>query len=134
MAKTKILVIDDDVTATRMLKLGLEKTGAYEVREENCSVHGLEAARQFRPDLILLDVMMPGADGGDVASRIAADKLLKKTPIIFLTSLVSEDETGERSLLSGGYRFLAKPVSAARVRQFIDECLGSQNSPALGAA
>ena len=78
----------------------------YEIREENRSFAALQTAREFRPDLILLDVDMPGKDGGAVSAEIARDPLVTGTPIVFVTSLVSEHESGMR----GGVRFLAKPV------------------------
>ena len=65
MSRKRILVIDDEASFTRNLKLNLEETGEYEVREENKGTEGLTAAREFRPDLILLDVIMPDMAGGD---------------------------------------------------------------------
>ena len=62
-----------------------EETGAYEVRQENTGADGLATAREFKPDLILLDVTMPDMNGGDVALQIEADRNLKNTPIVFLT-------------------------------------------------
>src|SRR5258706_15639749 len=86
MLPKKILVVDDEVTITRLLKLNLEKTGAYVVREENRGAKAYAAAREFKPDLILLDVMMPDLDGGEVAAQLQADPLMKGIPIIFLTA------------------------------------------------
>ncbi len=60
MNTKRILVVDDDIQATRMVKWALDRTGRYEVREVNDSTRALEAAREFKPDLILLDVCMPG--------------------------------------------------------------------------
>ncbi len=115
MKKKRILVVDDDVATCRLLKMGLEKTGAYEVRDESHARRALATAREFKPDLILLDVCMPDADGGDVAFQICADAGLKHTPVVFLTSLVSERETGVHALQSGGHQFLAKPASLEKV-------------------
>ena len=111
MEKKRILIIDDEASFTRMVKLNLEKTGAFEVREENKATYALAAAREFKPDLILLDVIMPTMDGGDVASQIRNDRHLKGTPIVFLTATVSQREAGEAGLNSGGDLFLAKPIS-----------------------
>jgi len=55
----RILLIDDEKSFTQMLKLNLEMSGLYEVREENRGVHALAAAREFAPDLVFLDIMMP---------------------------------------------------------------------------
>lgn len=70
MNKHRILIVDDEHAITRMVKLNLESTGRYEVRGENSSVNALAVAREFRPDLVLLDVIMPGADGGEIAARM----------------------------------------------------------------
>jgi len=119
--KKRILMVDDEVSFARMVKLNLEQTGAFEVRTENAATHALAAAREFKPDLILLDVIMPNMDGGDVCRQIRRDRQFKETPIIFLTATVSPGEAGEGGLNSGGDLFLAKPISVqslvARIRE-----------------
>jgi CheY-like chemotaxis protein len=121
MEKTRILIIDDEPSFTRMVKLNLEKTGAFEVREENKATYALAAAREFRPDLILLDVIMPTMDGGDVQARIQNDPNLRGVPIIFLTATVSRREAGAGVLSSGGALFLPKPVSLEALIKCINE-------------
>lgn len=127
MSKTKVLIVDDDVAASRLLGLGLEKTGTFQVKVENSANQALSRAREFGPDVILLDVCMPGADGGDVAFRIHGDALLRSTPIIFLTSLVSGNESNNTTVQRGGYEFLPKPASLAKVVECIDRHLGRQD-------
>src|SRR5438876_821277 len=90
--KRRILIIDDDRDASHLIKILLEKNGRYVVLEENAAATAHQSARNFRPDLILLDVMMPGTDGGDVAAQIEADLDLQRTPIVFLTGLVTKAE------------------------------------------
>jgi two-component system, OmpR family, response regulator len=121
MDKKRILIIDDEASFTRMVKLNLEKTGAFEVREENKATYAVAAAREFKPDLILLDVIMPAMDGGDVASHIQCDRYLKGTPIVFLTATVSVREAGPEGLNSGGALFLPKPVSLENLIKCINE-------------
>ena len=121
MDKKRILIIDDEASFTRMVKLNLEKTGSFEVREENKATYALAAAREFKPDLILLDVIMPTMDGGDVAAQFENDKQLKQTPIIFLTATVSRREAGVGGFNSGGSLFLAKPVSLETLVKCINE-------------
>ena len=130
MEKKRILIIDDEATFTRMVKLNLEKTGAFEVREENMAVAALAAAREFKPDLILLDVIMPAMDGGDVAAHIRNDRHLKGTPIVFLTATVSQREAGEGGLNSGGDLFLAKPVSVENLINCLNENIRPPAAPA----
>ena len=86
--KKKILVVDDETSITRLLKLNLEGTDKYVVREENEGARAVAAAQEFKPDLVLLDVMMPDADGGDVAAGIRGHGELKNVPIVFLTAAV----------------------------------------------
>ena len=81
----------------------------------------LATAREFKPDLILLDVIMPSIDGGDVAAQLRADRNLKATPIVFLTATVSKREAGEGTLNSGGDLFLAKPVSVDTLINCLNE-------------
>ena len=122
MSKTKILIVDDDMAPSRLLGLGLEKTGAFEVKVENSATQAFGRAREFHPDLILLDVCMPGADGGDVAFQIHDDPSLRSTPISFLTSLVSGQEAS-KTVQRGGYEFLSKPASLGKVIECIDRHL-----------
>lgn len=108
MAKRKILMIDDEVGFTRMVKLNLEASGLFEVEVQNDSLKAVEAAKRFNPDLILLDVMMPEIDGSEVARRIRADGTA--VPIIFLTAAITTEELGASLGTLGGETFLAKPV------------------------
>src|SRR5919109_851520 len=66
--KPRILIVDDEPAFTRLVKLALEQDGYYEVQEENHGRHALAAALEFRPDLVLLDVIMPDMGGAEVAA------------------------------------------------------------------
>lgn len=121
--RLRILVVDDEPALTRLLKLHLEGTGLYEVREENLGLQALEAAREFRPDVILLDIIMPDVSGGDVAARLKSDPDLKRTPVIFLTALMSQDQAKQASE-SDDYQYLAKP---ATLEELMDSVRGTLN-------
>ncbi len=121
MNTKRILVVDDEPSVTRNLKLNLESGGGYEVLGENQAANALAAARSFQPDLILLDVMMPDMDGGEVAARLQADPLLRDTPVIFLTAIVSNEETDGHEMVSGGATFLAKPVDMGELRKTMEQ-------------
>ncbi len=123
MGKKRILIIDDEVGLTRLLKLNLEQTGAYEVRTENQGSRALAAAREFRPDLILCDVIMPDLEGSDVASQIKADPVLTATPLVFVTAVVSREEVEAQGGVIGGHPFLAKPVTVEKVVEYIEQHL-----------
>ncbi|MBI4539462.1 MAG: response regulator [Gemmatimonadetes bacterium] len=118
--KKRILLVDDEATITRTLKLYLEATGAYEVRTENHGKRALAAAREFRPHLVILDIVMPDTDGATVAADIKADPALGLTPIVFLTALVSEAEVGAHRGRIGGYPFLAKPIDPDKLVECIE--------------
>ncbi len=80
--------------------------------------------REFLPDLILLDVMMPGMDGGDVAAKIKEDKRLSHIPIVFLSAIVKKEETQPTGSNIGGLTFLAKPVKLDDLIACIEKQLG----------
>jgi CheY-like chemotaxis protein len=121
MAKKRIFIIDDEPSITRTTKVNLERTGAYTVGTENHALHALTAAREFQPDLILLDVMMPEIDGAELATEIQSDPALQHVPIVFLTAIVSAKETGGQYLESGGQTFVAKPVDLDALIRCIEE-------------
>jgi len=125
MEKIRILLIDDEVSFTRMLKLNLERTCAFTVHCENTGSFGLTAASDFLPDMVFLDVIMPDVDGGEVAAQIHADPKLKDTPIVFLTAGVSKETTRAKPVI-GGRTFLAKPVSVDEVLRCIEKQLGKK--------
>ena len=131
MPKKKILIIDDEVGFTRMVKLNLEKTGEFEIREVNQAPAAVSVAREFKPDLILLDVIMPAMDGGDIRARMQADPRLKDIPVIFVTAALSPRETAGAPQHSGGEQFLAKPVSFAVLLACIRQNLSASSPPPL---
>ena len=121
MKKQRILLVDDEVGITRTLALYLEEIGGCEVRVESHGSRALVTAREFRPNLIFLDIVMPDADGGTLAAEIKADPILHGTPVVFLTALVSQRETGGALKQIGGYPFLAKPVDPDTVLAYINQ-------------
>jgi CheY-like chemotaxis protein len=107
------LIVDDDKNISRLMGILLEKTGRYEVRTETRSVGAHAVVREFRPDLCIFDVDMPGKDGGTLAREVRADPAFAELPIIFLTSLVSPQEAGTKPMVSGG---LSLPREIGRYR------------------
>jgi len=122
--KKRILVVDDQASDTQLLKLYLERTKDYVVREENDARAALSAAKQFRPHLILLDLMMPEMDGGELAACFQADPQLQAVPIVFLTAAVTKGEVKAGRGRVGGYPFLAKPVVLPEVLACLKHHLG----------
>lgn len=123
--KRRVLIIDDDSECTRLVKLLLERAGSYLVLEENDAIKAHQSARDFKPNVILLDIVMPKTDGGEVAAQIEADPELQGTPIIFLTALVTEPET-KTGLRIQGHRSLAKPINIPELINAMEENLRAQ--------
>ena len=128
MDKRKILVIDDEEGFTKLIKLNLERTGQYEVMTENKGSLGLVAAKEFKPELIFLDIMMPDSDGGDVCYQLENDNETKSISIVFLTAVAKKEEVRENWVTIGGHPFIAKPVSVRELIDCIEEKLQS-NTP-----
>jgi CheY-like chemotaxis protein len=118
--KKRILIVDNDSNTTHLVKVLLERAGDYLVLEENDATKAHQNARRFRPDLILLDVVMAETDGGEVAARLEADPELYDTPIIFVTALVTRAEA-KSGLSIQGHTFLAKPVSIPELITAIEQ-------------
>jgi CheY-like chemotaxis protein len=108
--KKRILVVDDNASDTQLLKRYLEETNEFVVWEENDPKAALSLAEKFEPQLILLDVLMPEMDGGELASSFKAHPKLKAVPIVFLTSKLTREQVAHCAGRIGGYPFLAKPI------------------------
>ena len=120
--KPRILIVDDNRDFTHSGKLALEKTGRYSVWEENESARAHQTAQRVKPDLILLDIVMPETDGGEVAARIESDPTLHRTPVVFLTALVTKAEA-RSGLQIQGHPFLAKPIGVPELVAGIERYL-----------
>jgi CheY-like chemotaxis protein len=108
----KILLVDDEAGFTELLKMNLERAGGYEVRIENDSTKAVATVRSFMPDAIILDVVMPGMDGGDVQARLQSNPLLAGIPVVMLTALVDSTELSEGAVAQAGSQLvLPKPVN-----------------------
>jgi CheY-like chemotaxis protein len=117
-------VVDDEAALIKMIKLNLERAGNYKVKTENSGIRALEAIRAFQPDLIFLDVMMPEVSGDDVTQQLRVDPDLSTIPYVFLTAIVSREETEAMGSNIGGNRFIAKPVKSEELLEVITEVLG----------
>ena len=124
--KKRILVVDNEPAFAELVKLTLEMSGHYEVQTETDAVHAVAAARAFRPDLILLDLVMPSRSGGLVAAQFKGEPELKQVPIVFMTAMVArrERDAGERNI--AGHPLLAKPVRASELLDCVEKQLGQQ--------
>jgi CheY-like chemotaxis protein len=114
--KTKILAVDDEIGFTRLFKLAAPQ---YEIRTENDPTRALEAAREFAPDIILLDRHMPRLCGDRLAATLRADPELRHIPIAFVTGSVPQDEDGRFCTELDGLPVLSKPVSIEAIDQLV---------------
>ena len=121
MPKKRILLVDDEKSFTTLLKLNLEETGNYEVRVENWPEDALGAAKAFKPDLVLLDIIMPRMPGGNVAAQIKEDAELKDTPIVFLTAAVRKQQVEDNEGIICDFPCLAKPATVEMVVEAIEK-------------
>ena len=120
--KRRILVIATDKNISHLVKVLLEKTGSYVVSEENDSTNAYQSARNFKPDLILFDVVMPIRDGSGIESQLRRDPELQNTPIIFLSALVTPAEANAGVQIDG-HSFVAKPINIQELVDVIEERL-----------
>jgi two-component system alkaline phosphatase synthesis response regulator PhoP len=119
----KTLVIDDEAPIRLLCRVNLEAEG-IEVLEAAEGESGLELARKERPDAILLDVMMPGLDGWNVAERLLADEATRAIPIIFLTAR-AEFRDRARGLDIGGVDYITKPFNPVELAPLVRDVVAA---------
>ena len=118
---TTVLVIDDEEPIRLLCRVNLVAEG-IEVLEAADGPSGLEQAREHRPDVVLLDVMMPGLDGWRVAERLLEDEHTRGIPIIFLTAR-AEFRDRARGLDIGGVDYVTKPFNPLELATLVRELL-----------
>lgn len=113
MANKTILVVDDEKDLLDLIEYNLKKEDYDVLRAEN-GEEGIKIAREERPDLILMDIMMPKMDGMEAVIEMKADEDLKSIPIIFLTAR-SDEKTEIEGLNKGGDDYITKPISTSKL-------------------
>jgi PAS domain S-box-containing protein len=116
-----VLVVDDEADARELVRRTLESEG-YRVKEARTGAEALEAARRLQPDLITLDVMMPGMDGWAALRRLKADPELQATPVVML-SIVADREL---SLSLGAVEAMPKPIDRDELRRLTARLVNRQ--------
>ena len=117
----RVLVIDDEAPIRLLCRVNLEAAG-IEVSEAEDGKSGLDVARAERPDVILLDVMMPGMDGWQVFEQLLQDESTSKIPIVFLTAR-AELRDQARGLELGGVDYVTKPFNPLNLAPLIEDLL-----------
>jgi DNA-binding response OmpR family regulator len=118
---TRVLVVDDEAPIRLLCRVNLEAEGMT-VLEAADGVAGVEAARAERPDVILLDVMMPGMDGWQVAERLVDDEATSHIPLVFLTAR-AELRDRAKGLELGGVDYITKPFNPVELASVVENLL-----------
>ncbi|MFN1835561.1 response regulator transcription factor [Balneola sp. MJW-20] len=113
MAEQTILVVDDEKDLLDLIEYNLKKEGFKVLKAEN-GEQGIEKAREHKPDLVLLDIMMPKMDGLEAVEIMRKDDDLRNIPIIFLTAR-SDEKTEVEGLDKGGDDYITKPISTTKL-------------------
>ena len=131
--RRKILVIDDEPEIVQLVSGALQRTGRYEVITATGGRQGLEMARTERPDLVLLDVLMPDMEGTEIAQRLSDDPVTRDIvivfctalaiPMAFLASLMAHESLREKAGKVGGFYFLQKPIAPGELTERLDAIL-----------
>ncbi|MEM9775436.1 MAG: response regulator [Chloroflexota bacterium] len=126
MAKS-ILIVDDEPMARTLLRLMLVRSG-YEVIEAVDGYDALEKLRTILPDLVVLDVMMPGLNGYDVCATIRDEKATSRIPVIML-SAKTDTVSINQGMEAGATLYLTKPVSPDELTRNVSEVLAEVSNP-----
>ena len=121
MKRRKVLIVDDEVAFTKMLKMTLELNEGYEIHVVNDPRRAVDAAGEFLPDMVILDIVMPELDGRRVHRLFKADSVLRHIPVIFLSGVMPQKQVDDHKGFIGGSLCLAKPVSARTLIDIIEE-------------
>ncbi len=112
--KRKIAVVDDDVELVEMITDVLERDGRFEVRSVNNGFEAGMMVKEYQPDLIVLDVMLPDINGKEVCQRVRSDKTMDSVKIICISGMVEEDKVHELRA-AGADDFMRKPFDVDRL-------------------
>jgi excisionase family DNA binding protein len=118
--KRKVLLVDDDVELVELMTKVLEEDGRFEVRVATTGFDAGMMVKEYRPDLIVLDVMLPDINGREVCHRVRDDKTLEDVRILCISGMIEEDRIQELRL-SGADDFLHKPFD---IEELIDRMCG----------
>ena len=114
----KVFIVDDESEITEIVDTFLTEHG-FQVTTENNPVEAIKKIKNVKPNVILLDIMMPGIDGYEICQRLKQDPEFTNTPVIFLTGKDRSDDMG-RSFKSGGDMFIKKPFSCERLLEIVN--------------
>lgn len=114
----RVLLIDDEVDFTELAQVALERSGEFEMKTLNDARAALDVAREFKPDLIVSDIVMPNKDGAELVRELKQDPTLKTIPVIVMSALLNQNavaykEIGELDVAE----ILEKPIKLDQLRE-----------------
>jgi DNA-binding response OmpR family regulator len=127
---SRVLVVDDDPVIVRLLEVNLRLDG-YDVETASRGEQALERAAETDPDLVILDVMMPGLDGWETCRRLREQPAFANTPVVFLSARAQDDERS-RGIDLGPVAYLTKPFDPVRLMELVRRMLGGDASGGAG--
>lgn len=116
-----ILIIDDDPATTRLLEVLLVREG-YKIQTENLSANALQTTKDFSPNLIILDLMMPGTDGLEVCQNMKLDPETSSIPVLMF-SAADQPELRKQASEAGVNQYITKPIHPNELKQIIKDWL-----------
>ena len=122
----KVLIIDDELFFCRAIKKNLETNDEFQVLTATRGDEGINLAKDEQPDVILLDIMMPGMSGTEVTDALLADPHTRSIPIIYVTAIVNEADVQKGAGISCVKALIAKPVKIDELVKKINEVCQSQ--------
>jgi DNA-binding response OmpR family regulator len=128
---SRVLVVDDDPVIVRLLEVNLRLDG-YEVETASRGEQALDRATETDPDLVILDVMMPGLDGWETFRRLREVPAFTETPVVFLSARAQDDDHRGKGLSLGPVAYLTKPFDPVRLMELVRRMLGGPSSGEAG--
>lgn len=116
----KVLIVDDEEDFCYFVKKNLEISGDFEVTVCSDSAQAIQQAEEIHPDLVLIDIMMPVVDGPSIAAELGVNKKTKDIPFVFLTAMITDEETKKNKHVINGSYFVAKPVNIKELISIIN--------------
>ena len=117
--------MDDEPNVARLTAIVLQRSNRYDVEIETLSARAVETVRKLRPELVLLDMRMPGKSGTEIFKELQNDPELAPIPVVFLSSVLDSCETAKQPLAQPRIRFIAKSVDAVTLLRCVDETVGT---------
>ena len=122
----KVMLVDDEADLCFFLKKNLETAGEFEVMTCSESSKALMEIKQFKPDIVVIDVLMPGLSGPEIVEQMKADMRTKNTPTIFLTAIATSEDIETNQNIIGGHFMVAKPVEIDHLLKIIHNAIGAK--------